>query len=92
MKIKIKLEGTKFNEWISERNHKFTCKRCGEVYGKKGRYIMGGDRITICLECFIAGYKHYAKMLISKKDKNEVKKILKEIKKKYELDLVVGEL
>ena len=91
MKFKIKSNGTWWNDEISEKNSKFKCENCGkEIYGKKGKYDDGYIRI-LCLKCFV---KHYESLFLQ--DDTEVKetvgKALKEIKEKYELDLVALEL
>ncbi len=93
MKYHYLYNGNEFNDEISERNHKFKCEECHkEIYGKWCKEEVGGGTITICLKCLMKGYGGYLISLVKHKEKKEFEKLVKEIKKKYALDLVVEEL
>ena len=81
MKKKI-IKWLNFSDIINERNSKFECKWCGEVYGKKVKQaLIYGELIKICKH----GKKH-------KEVEKILSKALKEIKKDYETDLIDLEL
>ena len=88
---------------ISEKNYKFTCEYCRkEIYGKKAIFSKEHNtKNTLCLSCFIKSYKfmenydekkYGGNRGVTKEDKKIYGKIIKEIKKKYAIDLVALEL
>ncbi len=96
MKKKI-IKWLNFSDTINERNSKFECKWCGEVYGKKVKQALLYKTFnTICIKCLVKKYGKLIKICKHGKKHKEVEKILskalKEIKKDYEIDLIDLEL
>ena len=94
IKFTITHSDGKWTEEITEKACKFKCYLCKkEIYGKKCKFKSGDiekEKRNYCLKCFIKDYEDgsYNYRPIGK----QVNKMLKEVKKKYAVELVVEEL
>ena len=95
MKFKIKFRGKVYNDEIGERNSNFKCEMCNkEIYGKKGKWEKDGGVEFRCLKCLIGKYGRMCnnERTRKKEEKESMEKAIKEIKEKYEIDLIALEL